>query len=252
MLRLLSYRLLARPLLAALLLIAPLATVGALPPVTATVRYMALGDSLAAGYKAMPAIKGYAYQLYLNEVFGRLTETVFGNASVPGATSDDLLRFQLPQVPRFQPTVVTISIGGNDLLSLLGSTPPSEQQVGAVLTSFAGNLTQTLIGLCGQLPAGGRIYLHDLYVIPAIPDTALVVPLFNGVLGTVVAQAAAFPGCHDKSLGVAQVFRAFAGQDGLLLVERFEKKGFADTFEVHPTNKGHRVIEDAFRAVIGR
>lgn len=244
--------LIRRSLQILLLFFLPLWALAALPPVTANVRLMALGDSLAAGYKAMPAIKGYAYQLYLNEVFGRLEETVFANSAVPGATSDDLLRFQLPQVPRFRPTVVTVSIGGNDLLSLLGTTPPSEQQVGAVLATFANNLTLSLVGLCGLMPPGGQIYLHDLYTIPAIPETAAVVPLFNGVMASVVAQASAFGACRDKTLSIAPVSQGFSGQEGLLLIERFEKKGFADTFEVHPTNNGHRVIEDAFRSVIGR
>src|SRR5512137_2543197 len=47
-------------------------------------RYMALGDSIAAGYKAMPVTEGYAYRLYLNGVFDRIPHTLFNNASVPG------------------------------------------------------------------------------------------------------------------------------------------------------------------------
>lgn len=233
-----------------LLLLLPILAAAALPPVEARVRYMALGDSLAAGYKAMPATKGYVYQLYLGEVFGRLTETVFANAAVPGATSDDLLNFQLPQVRRFRPTVLTLSIGGNDLLALLGDVPPSEAQVLAALNRFAGNLGQTLASLCFQLPAGGQVYLHNLYVIPELPPTAAVVPLFNAALGRIVASVRQLPECGDKTIAVADVFGAFAGRDGLLLIERFEKKGFENTFEVHPTNQGHRVIEEAFRAVI--
>lgn len=233
-----------------LLLLLPVLAGAALPPVEARVRYMALGDSLAAGYKAMPATKGYVFQLYLDEAFGRLTETVFDNASVPGATSDDLLNFQLPQVRRFRPTVVTLSIGGNDLLALLGDAPPGESQVAAALTRFANNLGQALASLCFQLPAGGQVYLHNLYVIPEIVPSAAVVPLFNTALGRVIASVRQLPECGDKIIGVADVFGAFAGRDGLLLIERFEKKGFENTFEVHPSNQGHRVIEDAFRAVI--
>jgi lysophospholipase L1-like esterase len=243
---------LLRRIVLSLLLFLPLAAFAALPPVDARVRYMALGDSLAAGYKAMPATRGYAYQLYLDEVFGRLTETVFANASVPGATSEDLLNFQLPQVQRFQPTVVTLSIGGNDLLTLLGAAPPSPAQVFAVINQFAGNLGQSLARLCFQLPPASAIYVQNLYAIPEIPPTIAVVPLFNDALEQVVANLQQLPACSGKTLAVADVFSAFQGQDGLLLIERFEKKGFANTFEVHPTNQGHRVIEDAFRAVIGR
>lgn len=235
-------------LLAAALLLPTLA-LAALPLPEPTVRYMSLGDSIAAGYKAQPATAGYAYQLYLGEAYGRTPETVFANAAVPGATSQDVLRFQLPQVPLFAPGIVTLSVGGNDLLALLGAVPPTPDAVEAVLAQFGGNLTQILVGLCGVLPAGGRIYLHNLYEIPEIPPTTQVVPLFNGVMAQVVAGVTEVPLCQDKRLGVADVYTAFRGQQGLLLIERFEKKGLQNTFEVHPSNKGHRVIEDLFRAL---
>lgn len=235
-----------------LLLFVPLVGLAALPPVDARVRFMALGDSLAAGYKAMPATRGYAYQLYLDEAFGRLTETVFANAAVPGATSEDLLNFQLPQVQRFQPNVLTVSIGGNDLLTLLGDAPPTPAQVFGVINRFAGNLGQSLARLCFQLPPASAIYVQNLYAIPEIPATIAVVPLFNDALEQVLANVRQLPACSGKALAVADVYSAFQGQSGLLLIERFEKKGFANTFEVHPTNQGHRVIEEAFRAVIGR
>ena len=47
------------------------------------------------------------------------------------------------------------------------------------------------------------------------------------------------------SMGVADVYSAFAGRTGLLLVER----NGAGQFEVHPTNAGHRAIAAAFEAV---
>jgi NAD-dependent oxidoreductase involved in siderophore biosynthesis len=63
-----------------------------------------------------------------------------------------------------------------------------------------------------------------------------------------VAQS---PACANRTLAVADVYNAFLGQQGLLLIERYLKKGI-EVLEVHPTNKGHRVIENTFRAVIGR
>ena len=159
----------------------------------------------------------------------------------------DPMAQQLPQVPRFVPTVATMSVGGNDLLSLLGAAPPTPEQVGAVLTTFGSNLSQILVGLCGVMPEGGRIYLHNLYVIPEIAGTEQVVPLFNGVMAQVAEGVAQVPICRDNVIAVADVYSAFFGQRGLLLIERFEKKGFLNTFEVHPTNKGHRIIEDLFR-----
>lgn len=236
-----------RHLFLALLWLTPALALAALPVVNPAVRYMSLGDSLAAGYKAQPATEGYAYQLYLDRVFGNIPDTVFDNAAVPGATSSDVLAFQLPQVHLFEPTVVTMSVGGNDLLTLLGGTPPTPAQVAQVLTQFGGNLLGILTQLCAQLPAGGAIYLHNLYTIPEIPGADQIVPLFNDTLVQVVTSVK--PSCSDKTIGLADVYSAFLGQKDLLLIERYLKKGIPTT-DVHPTNKGYRVIEDAFRAVI--
>ena len=60
-------------------------------------RYLALGDSLAAGYGARPTTQGYAYQLYERGVYGKAVNTIFANAAVPGATSRDVLSYQVPQ-----------------------------------------------------------------------------------------------------------------------------------------------------------
>jgi lysophospholipase L1-like esterase len=54
-------------------------------------RYMALGDSIAAGYKAVPVTNAYPYLLYHKGVFDVIPHTLFCNASVPGATSADVL-----------------------------------------------------------------------------------------------------------------------------------------------------------------
>jgi lysophospholipase L1-like esterase len=232
------------------LLFLPAVALAALPATEPPVRYMALGDSLAAGYKAQPATAGYVYQLYLGRAFGSIPETAFANAAVPGAASADLLNFQLPQVTLFGPSVVTISIGGNDLLGLL-RVPDPLAQLPAVLAAFSQNLGASLVQLCGLLPEGGRIFIHNLYEIPEIPLTQQAVPIFNGILAQTVAAAGQSQFCSGRSLAVADVYSAFLGQQGLLLIERYQKKGIEFT-EVHPTNKGHRVIENTFRDLIGR
>lgn len=232
------------------LMFLPAVVLARLPAVEPIVRYMALGDSIAAGYKALPATSGYAYQLYLDRAFGNITMVFFDNASVPGATSSDLLNYQLPQVPRFDPNVVTISIGGNDLLALRQSANPRGELV-PVLTIFSANLRASLTLLCQGMDAGGRIFIHNLYEIPQIPLSVEAVPVFNAFLATTVADVAKTQPCWDKALAVADVYNAFLGKHGLLLIERYLKRGIA-VLEVHPTNKGHRVIEDTFRALIGR
>ena len=49
-------------------------------------RYMGMGDSLAAGFGAVPATHGYVYLLYQRGVFDTVPNTLFANAAVPGAT----------------------------------------------------------------------------------------------------------------------------------------------------------------------
>ena len=198
-------------------------------------RYMALGDSLAAGYGALPATQGYAYLLYQQGVYDQATNTLFANAAVPGATSGDVLAYQVPQaVTRFQPTVVTLSAGGNDLLAILGGADPLQ-----VIGQFQANLAQILCGLRQALPQS-RLYVHNLYDVPEI--TANVPGGLQAILGFNAVIAGVAQACGAS---VADVYSAFAGRTGLLLIER----NGAGQFEVHPTNAGYRAIADAFRAV---
>jgi lysophospholipase L1-like esterase len=212
-------------------------------------RYLALGDSLAAGYGAMPATNGYTYLLYREGVFDRTSNTLFANAAVPGATSQDVINYQLPQVPRFPPHVVTVSVGGNDLLGILadilgGGTPPTPE---ALIQYFTQQLGTVLVGLCTQAP-GARIYIGNLYTIQNFPvSTADLVGLFNAVLHGVVGNVNAI--CGNR-IRIADVFGAFGGfdgqQEGLLLINR----NGAGAFEVHPTNAGYRAMAAAYKAVL--
>jgi len=195
-------------------------------------RYMALGDSLVAGYGAIPATRGYVYRLYYSGVFDKVTHTLLSDAGVPGVTSAEVLAYQVPQaVQAFKPTVITITVGGNDLLQILNGA-----DTGQVLMNFQNNLTQILATLRSQLP-DTRIYISNLYTVPEIPGADQVVPVFNQVVSQV---AAAF------RVPVADVYSAFLGRKGLLLIER---PGASPT-EVHPTNAGYRVMAEAFEEVI--
>jgi lysophospholipase L1-like esterase len=151
----------------------------------------------------------------------------------PGATSADVLNFQVPQaVNDFQPKVVTISVGGDDLLEILGGSIPRD-----VLRTFQTNLTNILGTLRTRLP-DALIIIGNQYDIPEITGPLGAFPIivaFNDII-TGVAQ--------KTGARVANVFGAFQGRNGLLLVERHG----ASATEVHPTNAGYRVMADAFAA----
>jgi lysophospholipase L1-like esterase len=197
-------------------------------------RYMAMGDSLAAGYGAIPATEGYVYLLYRSGAFDTVPNTIFCNAGVPGATSSDVLDYQVPQAIRdFRPDVITLTVGGNDLLRIMEGAEPD-----TVLQGFADNLVQILTKLrSAQELQNTKIYLSNLYSIPEIPASEVVVPFFNQIVAGVAA---------NFGLAVADVYSAFKGKKGLLLVERHG----ADPYQVHPTNAGYRVMARAFEDVI--
>ena len=98
-------------------------------------RYMAMGDSLAAGFKAQPATQGYAFLLYQTGVFDRMPHTLFNNIGVVGATSGDVMKHQVPlafisaALGGFQAQYITLNVGGNDiaaLRALAATNPPPE------------------------------------------------------------------------------------------------------------------------------
>ncbi len=194
-------------------------------------RYMALGDSLVAGYGAVPATQGYVYLLYQGGVFDQVPNTLFSNAGVPGATSRHVRDHQVPQATEaFRPTVITLTVGGNDLLRILNGDNPAQ-----VLAEFQANFTAILQGLRSNLPQT-RIYVSNLYTVPEIPGADQVVPLFNQIVAGVAAA---------YSVPVADVYSAFQGRSGLLLINR----NGAGQYEVHPTNAGYRVMAEVFEGV---
>lgn len=197
-------------------------------------RYMALGDSLVAGYGALPVTQGYVYRLYREEVFDKIPHTLFSNAGVPGVTSKQVLDHQVPQaIEAFRPSVITITVGGNDLLRILKGENPN-----LVLSEFQANFAQILGALRTALP-NTRIYVSNLYTIPQIPGANDVVPVFNEIVAGVAAM---------YNVPVADVYSAFLGRRGLLLIER---PGAAPD-EVHPTNAGYEVMAEAFEALVDK
>ena len=103
-------------------------------------RYLAMGDSLTAGQGATPVTNGYAYLLYQQGVYDSVTNTSFADAAVPGATSQQILSFQVPLATQTGfPQVITMTVGGNDLLSILNGANPQQ-----VLQAFQLNRARSL------------------------------------------------------------------------------------------------------------
>ena len=207
-------------------------------------RYLALGDSISAGYGAQPATNGFVYQLYQSGAIDGINNTLLCNLGIPNATSKHVLDYQAPQAGLFFSNtgasyrkVVTLTVGGNDMMQLIGQTDPVKVQ--EVLASFGGNLGAILGYLSSSFP-DIQIFVANQYDprLP-VPGGSYLVSLLNQTISNVASM---FP----QSAIVVDLFSAFEGRNGLLLIE---KKG-AGSYQVHPTNAGYRAIAAAFSEAI--
>lgn len=134
--------------------------------------YVALGDSISIDDYAGGPGRGGASLLFRNcdddfpEWRGRdLVSTIpgitFRLLASDGATTTTLLGDQLPRLRalRRRPTLVTLTIGGNDLLSTYGDTRAARDMVGQVMRAVSRALTE----LCSMLAPGGRVVVGTVY-----------------------------------------------------------------------------------------
>ncbi len=209
-------------------------------------RYLALGDSLSAGYGAKPVTQGFVFRLYQSGSIDNLNNLLFCAGAIPNARSSDVLNYQVPQVPRFFKNtgmpyrkVVTLTVGGNDALSVLGPYGDIDfPAIPGMLATYGGNLYAIL----ANLTASGdvRVFVGNLYdpKLP-VPNAGLLIDAMNQVTADVVKL---FPG---KAV-LVDLHSAFHGRNGLLLIE---KHGAAPD-EIHPTDAGYGVIASAFKDAI--
>jgi lysophospholipase L1-like esterase len=196
------------------------------------IRYLSMGDSFAAGKGAIPVTQGFAYLLYQDGVFGKITDVTFANAAVPGVDSAQVLAHQVPQaLLDFEPHVITVYAGLNDIKTILGGADPN-----VVLGQLGQNMTGILCGLSTNLT--------DVTIIvgnfPDFPWLSAANPLVRQLI--IAANQVVAGVASDCGAKVADVFAAFDGRTGLFLHDR----NGVSASEGHPTNLGYRVMEQAF------
>ncbi|WP_405106045.1 GDSL-type esterase/lipase family protein [Paenibacillus sp. FSL K6-1217] len=195
--------------------------------------YTAIGDSLTTGFGALPG-NGFV-PIYRRMAEGRLDSPVMpANLGVNGLTTGGLKqRLSTSKVYRAAVTdaqIITMSIGGNDLIKAARAAGP---RPGA----FQGLLSQALkdckrnysdiMGMLAQLKAGTRtpyiIRLVGLYnPYPQVDEATEWVRQFN-------RYAAGYSSIH---VGFASIYHEFAGNErGLLFLDH-----------IHPNGRGYRVI----------
>ncbi len=212
-------------------------------------RYMALGDSLSAGYAAKPTTQGFVFQLYQMGVIDNLNNMLFCTAAVPNTTSSDVLKYQIPQVPLFfkdtglpYRKVVTLTVGGNDAFSVV--KPDGTVDLAAIpvmLNNYGQNLA-AILGSLTSMSGDIQVYVGNLYD-PKLPiaGSEVIVGLMNQVTLQVTS---AFPG----RVVLVDIYSAFQGRSGLLLIEKHGAK----PDQIHPTGAGYGVMARAFADAIGK
>ena len=188
-----------------------------------TAAYVALGDSISIDdYSGGPG-RGGPSLLHRNrdddfpdwrgrDLLSRDPETTFDLLASDGATTRTLLDVQLPRLAasRVRPTLVTLTIGGNDVLSAYGDTAAAREVVLRVQAA----VSRALDALAGLLAGGGRVVVGTVYDpsdgtgdaaalgLPPWPEAVAVLAELNDGLRAVAARHGA---------GVAEIAEAFSG-----------------------------------------
>ena len=257
----------------------PAPTSSPAPSPTVSGAYVALGDSLAVGVGASrPDALGYVAQLratLTTPADGQPQVTSLVNLAVSGETSGSMLGGQLPEAlttigDTADVALVTLDIGGNDLLRLLrteqcASAPTSadcRQLVAQTLAEFEANYRVILSQLEAALSASApdallavMTYFNPFSGTAAPYEAAGELALLgaDGRLECAAAEADATArgmndviGCVavEHGASVADVHPAFAGL-GLELTH-------IGSEDIHANDVGYRVIAETFAEALAR
>ncbi len=130
--------------------------------------YVALGDSISIDEYAGGAGRGGASLLARNrdsdfpEWQGHdLAGCRFELLATDGATTATLLGYQLPRLEQLgiEPSIVTLTIGGNDVLSCYGDTPGAR----AMISTVCQRLDEALQRLAALTQPGSRTVVGTVY-----------------------------------------------------------------------------------------
>jgi acyl-CoA thioesterase I len=234
--------------------------------------YLALGDSLAYGVGATdPSRLGYVRRLFDSfhgTAHGGVSTLV--NLSVPGETSTSLrsgkqLSDALAAIsdPSTDIRVVTLDIGGNDLLALLGpgspclpdpNGTPCQQALATALSTFASNYAVILAQLTTALaadPGDEKIMVMTYYNHLSGTGSPFEAILDKALLGPDLTINCAAP---QITWGLNDIIYCVGTQSGAVVVDvypRFVGKGPTLTHvqeggDFHPTNAGYAMIANTF------
>lgn len=202
--------------------------------------YVSLGDSLAVGVGASePEERGYAplYRKHLQEATGREVRLV--QLGVSGETSESFIggypNEESSQLARAEEAlrenpgaVVTLSIGGNDLLSVADAT---DAERAAAISDYEENLKFILRTLRTASEPAPRVTVLALYN----PAPGSFTDRWTRELNAEIRRAA-----NENGARVADGYAAFRGHEGRYT--HFD----ARSWDIHPTDAGYQALARAF------
>jgi lysophospholipase L1-like esterase len=251
--RLLAARLVAGLALAALALMSsacattPATSTRPSPSAPPSIVYAAIGASETYGIGAGDRYRQAWPQLFYNDVLP--PSAVLYNFGIPGATTAQALHDEVPAAVAVHPTVVTVWLNVNDLISGVAA-PAYKAQLQQVLhTLRRGGQTRVLVANTPDLaqlpayraclpnaPAGSPTCLIPQALLPTPQAVAAAVAAYN----TAISEAA-------KQEGATVVDLHLSGDQISQHPEWLSADGF------HPNGQGYAVIakqfEDAYRQV---
>jgi lysophospholipase L1-like esterase len=243
--------------------------------------YLALGDSLAWGYGATDPLETayvpHFYRFLQGDSHGRARELV--NLAVGGETSGSFITGWLDPGPQRTPqldealaviadpstdiSVVTLDIGGNDLLHLLApgeacaAYPPTNECLAAAqtaITQFYGNYAYILTALTQSLAAdpGEETLMVMTYYNPWSGTGSA----YEGVVAMLMLGAEQGTNCGAPTTwGMNDTITCVGAGFGATVVDvypRFEGKGLELTHiaegDIHANDSGYAQIAIEFRA----
>lgn len=206
--------------------------------------YVALGDSLAAGF--VVSEPGEAYVARISAALQQQQPIETRNFAVPGETSGSMLRAQLPEAIAFikeqlaagkRVSPITLDIGGNDAMGVQRSSAEERQRViDAVERNIGTALDQLIAATSTQAGERTADIAIMTYYNPYPGDES---DPFSNAYWSLRLNAAIERAAAQRGVAVADVASAFAGGN----VYRYT---YITSGDVHANPDGHRLIAERF------
>jgi lysophospholipase L1-like esterase len=203
--------------------------------------YLALGDSLTAGLGSSETnyLRLHAFVPRLTAHLRQEYQVHVENHGIPGITSEQLLLY-LTQGPGVEQKlkdadVITITIGGNDLLQLLRSENLTKEQIESTIQQF-GQQLEEIISQIRDSNEKESIHVMELYTPydenhPLHLTGQLAISSYNKELSERLSSY--------KNVHLVSVYTSFLNKGSQLT--------HIDQNDIHPNDQGYEVIFNAFK-----